>query len=234
MTAVVEQNRRERILDAAEDAFSDCGFEGASIRHIAQAAGANLATVYYYFGSKEGLMEAVLKRRFGPLGEEQVRLLQEAERAARGEGASVEAILDAMLRPVLRLAVQDATPRQVVTRLIGRLVTEPNPQIQAVLRSQHEEVVSAFLAALGKTLPSVPTTELRRRLQFAWGALAFTLCNAERLKQEDPELEKPLEDGLLAAEMLHFFAPGFRAPGTRGKPRRQAHGKARQPQKENL
>ena len=213
MATTLELNPRERILDAAEDAFSDCGFDGASIRHIAQSAGANLATVYYYFGSKEGLMEAVLKRRFGPLGEEQLRLLQEAERGAAGKGAPIEAILEAMLRPVLRLATENSTPRHVVTRLIGRIVTEPNPRTQEVLRKQSAEVVATFLAALAKSVPAVPATELRRRLQFVWGALAFTLCNAERLAQEDPQLE----GNLLVVEMVNFFAPGFTAPGAHSR-----------------
>lgn len=217
MSTTVELNPRERILDAAEDAFSDSGFEGASIRHIAQSAGANLATVYYYFGSKEGLMEAVLKRRFGPLGEEQLRLLRDLEHAAGSKGLAVEAILEAMLEPVLRLATQDSTPQHVVTRLIGRIVTEPNPQIQEVLHSQHADVVAAFLAALAKSVPAIPPAELRRRLQFVWGALAFTLCNVERLTQNDPQLSAALEGGALATEMLQFFAPGFRAPGAQRK-----------------
>jgi len=67
MAKDTETSRRERILDAAERAFGDYGFTGASLRRIVVEARVNLATVYYYFGSKNGLMEAVLKRRFGPL-----------------------------------------------------------------------------------------------------------------------------------------------------------------------
>ena len=62
-----DASRRERILEAAEQVFGDAGFAGASLRAIVRRAHVNLATVYYYFGSKNGLMEAVLKRRFGPL-----------------------------------------------------------------------------------------------------------------------------------------------------------------------
>ena len=58
----------------------------------------NLATVYYYFGSKRGLMEAVLKRRLGPLRQEHLALLRQLEEAAGGRPLTVEKILEAMLR----------------------------------------------------------------------------------------------------------------------------------------
>jgi AcrR family transcriptional regulator len=53
---------RERILDAAELAFSEHGLAGARVAAIATAADANKAMLYYYFGSKEGLYTAVLER----------------------------------------------------------------------------------------------------------------------------------------------------------------------------
>ena len=81
MPKPAEQDRQTRILDAAENAIAELGFAGASLRHIVLEAQVNLATVYYYFGSKRGLMEAVLKRRFGPLREEHLALLREFEPA---------------------------------------------------------------------------------------------------------------------------------------------------------
>ena len=47
-----DASRRERILEAAEQVFGDAGFAGASMRAIVRRAKVNLATVYYYFGSK--------------------------------------------------------------------------------------------------------------------------------------------------------------------------------------
>ena len=47
-----------RIRDAAIDAFAAHGFEGASVRRIATAAGVSPALVLHHFGSKEGLRAA--------------------------------------------------------------------------------------------------------------------------------------------------------------------------------
>jgi len=49
-----------RILDAATEEFSRYGIAGARIDRITAAARTNKAQVYGYFGSKEGLFDAVL------------------------------------------------------------------------------------------------------------------------------------------------------------------------------
>ena len=51
-----------RILDAAEELFLLHGFEGASMRMLTARAGVNLAAINYHFGSKDALIEAVLRR----------------------------------------------------------------------------------------------------------------------------------------------------------------------------
>jgi AcrR family transcriptional regulator len=56
----MEYNEKQiQILEEAERLFSEKGFNGTSIREIAQAADINLAMVSYYFGSKNKLLEAI-------------------------------------------------------------------------------------------------------------------------------------------------------------------------------
>ncbi|MEU9743721.1 TetR family transcriptional regulator [Micromonospora chersina] len=51
---------REAILTAAREAFADRGFDAASIRAIATAAGVDPALVHHYFGTKEELFRATV------------------------------------------------------------------------------------------------------------------------------------------------------------------------------
>lgn len=48
---------RAAILASAQQAFTRHGFDGVGLREIAAAAGANVALVNRYFGSKQGLFE---------------------------------------------------------------------------------------------------------------------------------------------------------------------------------
>ena len=191
--------------------MAELGFAGASLRHIVLEARVNLATVYYYFGSKRGLMEAVLKRRFGPLRQEHLALLRQFEQAAKGRPLPVERILEAMLLPPLRLAATAPAKHQAVTRLFGRIVSEPNPQTQEMLRSQRAEVRAAFLKALQRSLPRAPLPDLLWRVEFVWGALAFTLCNPRKFEVETHGACDPADTNNVLAEMIRFFSPGFHA-----------------------
>lgn len=51
------------ILEAAETLFAIKGFDGASVRDIAQEAGVNVAMISYYFGSKDKLVEEIFARK---------------------------------------------------------------------------------------------------------------------------------------------------------------------------
>jgi AcrR family transcriptional regulator len=55
--------KQVQLLDTAEKLFSQKGFDGTSVRDIAEAAGINTAMISYYFGSKEKLMEEIFERK---------------------------------------------------------------------------------------------------------------------------------------------------------------------------
>lgn len=55
--------KQVQIIEAAEKLFAAKGFDGTSVRDIAESANVNLAMISYYFGSKEKLMEAMFAHR---------------------------------------------------------------------------------------------------------------------------------------------------------------------------
>ena len=54
-----------QIIDTAQRLFSLKGFDGTSVRDIAEEAGVNVAMISYYFGSKEKLLEAIFEIKIG-------------------------------------------------------------------------------------------------------------------------------------------------------------------------
>ena len=62
---VEEENRvKQIILNRALELFSSKGYEGVSVSELTEAAGITKPTLYYYFGSKIGVFEAVLKTHY--------------------------------------------------------------------------------------------------------------------------------------------------------------------------
>jgi TetR/AcrR family transcriptional regulator len=57
------ERSRERILAAALKEFAAKGFAGARVDFIARRAAINKRMLYHYFGNKEGLFKAVLRRK---------------------------------------------------------------------------------------------------------------------------------------------------------------------------
>lgn len=68
---------REKILKVARVLFATNGYEGASIREIARAAEVNLASVNYYFNSKENLFLEILKVGYTECSDRIKQLLQQ-------------------------------------------------------------------------------------------------------------------------------------------------------------
>ncbi|USQ97596.1 TetR/AcrR family transcriptional regulator [Caulobacter sp. RL271] len=58
--ALAKQRTRERVLAAARRLFSERGYEGATIRDIAQAAGMSTGAVFASFADKSELFEEIL------------------------------------------------------------------------------------------------------------------------------------------------------------------------------
>ena len=81
---------RERILDVAEHEFMSHGYEGTSMRMITSRAEVNLAAINYHFGSKEGLLREVFRRRLAWLNSERLSVLDALE--ARDSEAAAKAI----------------------------------------------------------------------------------------------------------------------------------------------
>lgn len=61
------QQARRAILDSTRALIADGGFEGFSMRRLAERCGYTAPTVYYYFGDKQGLLDALLEEHFATL-----------------------------------------------------------------------------------------------------------------------------------------------------------------------
>jgi AcrR family transcriptional regulator len=76
----MEYNEKQlAIIGIAEKLFSVTGFDGTSVRDIANEAGVNVAMISYYFGSKEKLMEAVFEQKTNKIRIKVENLLQDSQ-----------------------------------------------------------------------------------------------------------------------------------------------------------
>jgi AcrR family transcriptional regulator len=215
------RNSKERILDAAERLFSERGFEGASLRAITGEAGVNLASVNYYFRSKEELIKSVFARRLGPLNQQRLALLDACEAAAGDRPPALEDIIEALIGPVLRLGQESDKEGASLKKLIGIMFHHPGPYIQGLFVEQMREVATRFVAAFRRALPRVPVEELFWRIHFSIGAMALTLVGSPVLGLISGGRCDPSDVDTAIQKFVSYAAGGLSAPFAAGKKRKE-------------
>lgn len=63
MQAEEHRETAEKILQAASKLFAEKGFSNVSVRDICKETGTTAPVIYYYFGSKKGLFDAVARKQ---------------------------------------------------------------------------------------------------------------------------------------------------------------------------
>jgi AcrR family transcriptional regulator len=81
------------IASTAARLFAERGYDATSVREIVEAAGVTKPTLYYHFGSKEGLAQALLTDPLKELAETMRRIEQDSEDPL----VALEGVLDAQL-----------------------------------------------------------------------------------------------------------------------------------------
>jgi AcrR family transcriptional regulator len=164
---------RQRILDAAELLFAEHGYANVSVRAATTKARQNLAAVNYHFGTKDGLLEAVYVRRGSLLNHERQLLLEEMER----EGANVELedVFRAMLLPAIRWSADHKSGRSTFIRFLFRCYHDSTPGLKKLRLKEAETLRQMILPRLRRALPGVSDSLLYWGIQFALGAMHYTI-----------------------------------------------------------
>ncbi len=120
--ASVGSQKRNLILSVAEKLFAQHGIESTSVRSITEEAGVNVASINYYFGSKDGLIEAVVERRTEALSSEAMTRLDALEK--KREKPSLESVVGVFVDTMFELAASDKGAGIRFLRLMYRMMME--------------------------------------------------------------------------------------------------------------
>jgi AcrR family transcriptional regulator len=139
--------RRQRLLKAAAIVFAREGFEKGSLRIICSKAKANVASVKYYFGSKEGLYREVLF-------ECHRELLNHESRVTLEHGVSPEETLRRWLHFCLTFVLLKKPSNPLMGQIMAHEMRQPtaclNDFVKMVVRPFHEDLRRIVAAVLGR------------------------------------------------------------------------------------
>jgi len=118
------EEAHEQILDAADKRLAEGGPSGIRLQEIAADVGVSHPTILHHFGSREGLVQAVVQRALAGLSSEIVRVVSERAIDA-SEGAELVRLVAATLgdrghaRLMAWLALEGRTPENAPQFLRG-------------------------------------------------------------------------------------------------------------------
>ncbi len=92
----VAPSTRDRVLDVALDLFIEKGYDGTSLREIAERLGITKAALYYHFTSKDDILMA-LHLRLHAIGKDALRRLREEPFSLELWGSLLDRLLDEMV-----------------------------------------------------------------------------------------------------------------------------------------
>ena len=200
---------QERLLDVAEQLFCEHGFKGTSIRDIASTAGCNVASVNYYFGSKEKLYQEVWRRHLIPMRDARI--------------ASVDKIMSGNENPDLRNLIRsfagafvgtmvDTDKTTCLSKLMAREYIDrhlpPNIFVEDVIMP----TVNAMSIALAKTCPGIDESKIALVIFSIVGQLVHLVHVKTMLEHGDgvPE-ELIIESNNVIEHIVTFSTAGIQA-----------------------
>jgi len=189
------QATEDELVAAAAVAFAERGYEKATTRSIAEAAGCSEGLIQRYFNGKEGLLLAVLKqqdseRRDQFFGRPLCSSMEQEAREVLQHGISVIAERSERLRIVFSRLLLDRTFQSDLQRISTR------PHVQKALKERLLRYVEAGIADPGLDMDVM--TELLLSLIFQLG-----FVHRELLQMGQAEIDK-LINGYAV-----FFARGM-------------------------
>ncbi|HEY0400924.1 MAG TPA: TetR/AcrR family transcriptional regulator [Blastococcus sp.] len=117
---------RERVLDAAAEVLSRKGYAGTRLAEIADVAGVQAPAIYYYYASRDELIEEVIRR-----GQERAQGHVEAALAQLPAGASAMTKICAAVEAHLRAVLQLSDYATAAVRNIGQMPDEMRKRLVA-------------------------------------------------------------------------------------------------------
>jgi AcrR family transcriptional regulator len=167
---------RDRLLLAAERLIAERGMD-VPLRDVAAAAGQrNNSAVHYYFGSRDGLIQAVIERRQEPLEARRLKLL--AEHEAGGHADDVRALLTILIEPMAHLPYEDGATHYA--RFLEQVRTHPLLSEPVTVGLQNWPGSTIVVTRLGRALAHLSPEVRRHRIESMATVMFALMADQER------------------------------------------------------
>jgi len=190
------------LILAAERLFAERGIEAVALRQVNQAASQrNMSAAHYHFGSREGLVQAVLMHRWPDLDRRRGALLRR-----QSDTKDIRFYLQAFIMPL----AEELTPREEGNYFVRFMQQYERFIGDYTFARQHTPAGVEIYDNIERLIGYIPAEVRRLRIGYLINMIHSVLATAEeRLgKQEISHAEVEL----IAANLIDTFASALTAP----------------------
>jgi AcrR family transcriptional regulator len=163
------------MIDAAERLIAEQGIAACSLREVQILAGQrNKSAAHYHFGSRDGLVEAVVEARMAPINADRLARIDALDREGRGQ--DLRALVEVLVEP-LAAATLDR-PGSTYARFLAQVIGDPKTSA-LVARHLAAESFRITLDRMVAHLQAVPEELRPFRVDRAVGLVLISLANWE-------------------------------------------------------
>lgn len=161
------------MVAAAERLIAQRGLAAVSLRDVQVEAGQrNKSAANYHFGSREGLIDAIVEARMAPIEERRRAALAEVDR--NGQGDDVRALVEVLVGPLAEATVARSED-SYYARFLGQLVADPTT-VALTRRHLWAESFQVVYQRLIDCLVEVPAPLRQGRVDRIIGLAIFALA----------------------------------------------------------
>ena len=176
------KNKRDQIMDMAERLFARNGFYGVSVRDITSSADVRLASVNYYFETKEKLYFEVLARRADYIVKERERRLDNLDFDSMTDSEAIAAIVRLISSPIQEKVMSGDVGWRAYLSVLAHYSSSPlTDDKEAPPMNDYDRYSLKLIAALRRYTVDDSEQKAQHAFQFITGSSLMIFANNGRL-----------------------------------------------------
>lgn len=160
------------LIATAERLFSERGIDGVSLSEINRAAGQrNKSALHYHFGSRDGLLKALLEKHRQTIDERRSAMLAELD----GAEPDLHQAVGLLVRPLATLLDDHDDGGVHYIRIMAQLASTPQHPLNAWIFNDRPASFATFAPVIYRCIPRGPTLLRVRRIHLMNGTMFHSL-----------------------------------------------------------
>lgn len=220
------RDTKSAIMDVAEALMAEHGIGGVSLRAIMAEAGVNSAALHYHFGSRDGLIAAILGRGGKGINLRRRELLEEIE--SRGAPPCVDDVIDVIVDPMTEFLRAEGEAGRRFFRFVARLQSDRTNIHQDLEQHYYPENWTGLRQLIRRVRGDLPRKEVKWRITMIVDTMLQSLSNAAVMAQQWNSRNHAAELDDFVLSLKSFLSGGLAAPARTARAGRSQRGRANQ------